>query len=356
MENVILPRIAIRVDGDNGREAGMGHVYRSLAYANKLLKQIPFLEIHFFMREFPEGITKACADGYTVNVLPKDPTKNDYDFFFGKFQPDLLIIDTLGSSSALMEAIGRLNCPIITLDDLEPSAAEAQIIVNGILWATQWLPEIVGRAKVYQGVEYMMLRDQFASANQHSRNISPTVKEILISTGGADGRCFTLQFMEALTRLPFECHVNVMAGPAFKKGDEVKNAAESLSASVSFSVLENVSNMADYMMKADMALITGGTVMFESAACGTPSVIACSYEHQVPQAAWFHKHKAVINLGYFSNNVDKTLIAGTAEKLAKELPLRQEMSRLGKKLVDGKGMFRFIEIIKSQIKDHRENG
>ena len=346
-----MARVAIRVDGDAGREAGMGHVYRSLAYARLLLEQVPDVAIRFLMREFPAGLAKVRAEGYVVHSLPLRPTQTDYEVALEIYQPDLLIIDTLGSSSELMTDGRRFARSIITLDDLEPAAGEADVIVNGILWATRWLPDHVGRARVYQGVEYLPLREQFAIANQRTQKVSPQVEEIIVSTGGADGRGFATQLMGALQRLSFECHVNVMLGPASTNIIEVKDAAERMSGRVQFSVVDSASNMADYLMAADVALVTGGTVMFENAACGTPAVIVCSYTDQVPQAKWFHDRGAVVNLGYFPEGIDQERAAGAIEELAGDLPRRHDMSSTGKELVDGQGIYRLVEIIKSQLED-----
>ncbi len=342
-----MAHIAVRVDGDAGAEAGMGHVYRSLAYARLLAKKITDAEIRFFMRGFPEGIAKVHGEGFHVHPLPVKPAQADYEAALSAYRPDLLVVDLPKGSPELMSAGRMFAHAIVALDDVWPTGKEADAIVNGILWATHWLPERVGRAKVYQGVEYLTLREQFAVANRQLRHISSKVKRILISTGGADGRSFMLQLMEALRNLPFECQVNAMIGPAYTNAAKIKKAAQLMSGRVKFAVVENASNMADYLMAADMAIVTGGTVMFESAACGTPAIIVCSYEHQVSQAKWFHEHEISLNFGYFPEAVDRKLLAHAVEELAEDLPRRQEMSSAGKRLVDGRGIYRLVDIIKS---------
>ena len=99
-----MARVAVRVDGDAGAEAGMGHVYRSLALARLLLEQVPDTEIKFFMRDFPEGIARARGEGVAVHTLPVQPSQADYEAAFGTYQPDILVIDTLGSSVDLISA------------------------------------------------------------------------------------------------------------------------------------------------------------------------------------------------------------------------------------------------------------
>jgi len=344
-----MSRIAIRVDGDSGREIGMGHIYRSLAYARLLSEQLSDIEIKFFMCNFPEGIAEVKKEGHTPFFLPVHSRQADYEAAFNAYQPDLLIIDTAGSSPELMAASRGSARSVITLDDLEPSGCEADIIVNGIVWATRRLPEKIDSAKVYQGIEYLPLREQFAAANQCSRHIPSQVRELIISTGGADHRGFMIMLMNALQKLPFQCHVNVIVGPGCINTIEVKNTAKQISGCVRFSVLECVTNMADYLMAADIAVVTGGTVMFESVVCSAPAVVACSYEHQVPQAEWLHSQGAIANLGYFPEEIDASQVVHTVNELAEDILRRQNIAAIGRKLVDGRGIYRLLDIVKSRL-------
>ena len=337
------------MDGDSGAEAGMGHVFRAAEYARLLIERVKNLDIRFFMRDFPEGRKKIGDHGFAIHPLPVRPEKYHYQEALQAFGADVLIVDTLGCTPELMEVGRTYGCSIVTLDDLGPVAGEADVIYNGIVWATRWLPERSGEAKIYQGVQYMPLRSQFASASQGVRNFSRGIENILITTGGADGRGASLQLMEATRRLPFDCLVNVMIGPAYNSSADLKKAAERMRGRIQFSILENKTNMADYLVEADLALLTGGTVMFESAACGTPSVIVCTYEHQVPQAEWFAGRGIGRSMGYFQHAIGKAKIARAIEELAVDPSRRQAMSTEGKRAVDGRGMFRLVETLAGML-------
>lgn len=337
------------MDGDAGQEAGMGHVYRSLAYAWRIEQAFRGVSIRFFMRDFPEGLAKVREEGYPISVLPVRPNDADWEKALRSVPPKVLIIDTLGSTLGLIAVARQFGCRVVTVDDLEPSAAEADVVVNGILWATRVLPALFGKARVYQGVEYIQLRDQFAEVGAKKRVCSEQVTRILISTGGADGRGFAPQLMAAVSTLSFECSVSVMAGPAYQNHIELENAAKALAGRVKFTIVTNATNMADYMSSAELALITGGTVMFESAACGTPALLACSYEHQVPQAEWFSERGTALNLGYFSADIDRVRITHAIEMLASDRLRRQKMSDAGRATVDGRGLERFVEIVGSVL-------
>lgn len=346
-----MAKLVIRVDGDSGRESGMGHVYRSLAYARLLLAKRPGVDIYFLMRNFPEGILKVKQEGHHILTLPITPSIRDYRRCLQQLRPKVLVIDTLGSTEEIIQAAREHSAAIISLDDLNPSAYKADIIINGILWATEWLPNRQGEAYIYQGIEYLQLREQFADANRVNREISPMIQEILISTGGADGREFTPQLIEAIAGINFKHNikVNVIVGPAFKKKASIEKSIRSNSGKSKFNIIENTQEMARLLLKADLALVTGGTVMFESVACGTPSIVLCSYEHQVPQADWFATQGAIRNLGYFPISVDAKRVGEEITKLHSRPELRYQMSMKGKAIVDAKGIYRVVDIINKQL-------
>ncbi len=343
-------RLAVRADGDSGAEAGMGHVYRSLAFAELLARRIEGLETEFFMREFPEGITRVREEGFVVRVLPVSPRAEDYECSFKDYGADVLMIDCLGSSGEVMAAGRASGCRIVTLDDLEPSAQEADAVVNGILWATKRLPASLGRARVYQGVEYMPLREEFAVAHDREREVRPRVADILVSTGGADGRGLAVRFMKALAALRFQCRVRVIVGPASAEAGAAREAGDRMAGWATFTVVEDTAQMAELMSEADLAVVTGGTVMFEAAACGTPAVVVCSHQHQVPQAEWFAGQGVVQHLGLCRNAVDAKRLAGAVTALAGDPGRRKQMSAAGKSAVDGRGMERCADIVQELFK------
>ena len=341
-------RIAVRTDGDSGLEAGMGHVVRSLAIAHRLKAHVPDLEIHFVMRDFKEGITKACDAGYPVTRLPHHPKQEDLEGAFSKIKPDLTLIDTLGSTPILMNAARASAGKVITFDDLEPSAGAADIIINGILWATRKLPPRVGKAKVYQGVEYVLLRPEFAEFNQRSKSISQRATRILLTTGGADFRGMSIPILRRLSEsLTGEFYINAVIGSACDDKDSVSRVAARLGEK-HYKVISDTPYIGKLMMESDLAIITGGTVLFECAACGLPAIVCSSYEHQDPAARWFGDKGFAVYLGDYSRAEE--FLSEVVQKLINEQATRKRMSLIGRKLVDGRGLERIEKIIQSEIR------
>ena len=90
--------------------------------------------------------------------------------------------------------------------------------------------------------------------------------------------------------------------------------------------------------------------MFESLCCGTPAVVVSSYEHQIPQTAWFGKRDLIVDLGYRNGPPDHDSILNTIELLVRDFPRRQRLSRRGMDTVDGLGLSRFVDIVRQELR------
>lgn len=339
--------ILIRADGDRGAEYGMGHVYRSIAYA-RLFRSLGYC-VSFCTREIEPGFSRIAAAGFNIERLPMSPNADDYARILDKLKPDIAIIDTLGISPECLQARNRVGTFTLTLDDISELAGQADLIVNGIVWASRWLPDPHGRAKVYQGIQYLQLRPEFCQAASMDREISGTIGRILLSTGGADGRHFTGGFMHAVAALPFPCDADVIIGPGNKDFEELNRLALSLECnSHRFSLHSSPDNMAVLYRSTDLAIVTGGTVMFESCACGTPAVVVSSYEHQIKQADFLASKGAIQHFGYASDTPDARHICNMVLALTERAP-RQAMTAAARGLVDGRGINRFVDVILQEL-------
>lgn len=340
-----MMRLGIRCDGDAGQEAGTGHVYRSLEYARLLMEQFVDLEVRFIMRDFPEGLRMVKNAGHDVTVLPASPSAADMQKAFADYRPRLLVIDTLGCDEITMDAAKAHAERVVTFDDLGSVGLQADVVINGILWATKEIEAPAGGPEVYQGVDFMPLRTQFANAWNRRAPLKDDLREIVVCTGGHDETGFAPKILSSLALLPFACRVVFCAGPSHEGIAELQRLALELSVGgKSFEVQQEVTNMADVMLRADLAILTGGTVLFEASACGLPSIIICSQEHQVPQAQWFAWHNAAVSLG-FMEQVDGELLLDAVVDMDKER--RHQLSKAASRIVDGRGMERVVEILSS---------
>ena len=102
------------------------------------------------------------------------------------------------------------------------------------------------------------------------------------------------------------------------------------------------------MLLSDLAITGGGLTKYETAVTGTPSIILSQVAHQVDLAEEFEKEGTALNLG-LGTEVSQEDITEAVTRLSGDGALRAEMSRRGKRLVDGRGVERIISEIPQEV-------
>jgi UDP-2,4-diacetamido-2,4,6-trideoxy-beta-L-altropyranose hydrolase len=102
------------------------------------------------------------------------------------------------------------------------------------------------------------------------------------------------------------------------------------------------------MMESDISISAGGITLYELAATGTPTIVLCEEPFEVETAKRMEKAGMCINLGY-AKNLNKNGLTSTVLSLIRDKKQRENMSKKGKALVDGRGVHRVTRIILDSI-------
>ncbi|HEY7820695.1 MAG TPA: hypothetical protein VIG29_20890, partial [Vicinamibacteria bacterium] len=201
-----MPRVLFRVDG--GGEIGMGHVYRSLAAAEALLKLRPTAEICFLMRAEPrEGGLFVWSRGYQVKLLTGSesalPAIRDYS-------PNLIVNDLPALNDDYLRSLAKLGATTVnfvdSLADIEKPQSTAAVIIAV-------LEEQVDLEDYYAGPAFAILREAF---QKRSGDIAERGRHVVLSFGGSDPQSLTLKALSALAPLALaipELEITVVLGP-----------------------------------------------------------------------------------------------------------------------------------------------
>ena len=340
----IRKKILLRADASN--KIGIGHVMRSFALAQawkdmgiqviflcfeipdqleQLLKKENIKLIKFINKPIGStedarltgnlahklGIQWVIADGYDF--------KGDYQKFIKEQGLKLLIVDDYGHSD--------FYC--------------ANIILNTGLDIYKRL--YVNRAPDTQmlfGPTFISLRREFLEKDKWKKTIAKQGTKLLVTMGGADPEEATLKVIEALIKSSNRFEVKVVIGPA----DASINKLKATAGDSSVSILQNVEGMADLMAWADIGISAGGGTLAEMAYMGLPNIILKTAENQIGSNLYEKKSGTSWYLGS-ATEVSKEQIRHCIESLSVDFSKRQEMSRKGQELIDGKGSQRILEFI-----------
>lgn len=337
-------KIFVRVDGSHKR--GMGHIYRQILLAKEFQKFTK--NILFITKNYQVAIDLILENGFEIiKTLPKHISKKDEIKCLSKLiddhKPHIVIVDVLKTEKNYVLSIKRKNNLLVTFDNTGYGAYHSNIVFNVLYQNISRKKPKDSNVRLYQGEEYIILNPVLSSKK---KEIKREVENILITQGGSDTHGFTIKILEAIDEIIDNFNFLVVVGPAFKHKKELNSFLSK--AKKKYVVKHNVKNMAKLMEETDIAITAAGTTLYELLCAGVPSIVICNEKFEEETADRFYTQKLVVNLG-FGGNVKRKEILHSLENLVKDYTLRENMSSMGKRKIDGKGIERIRKILLSGL-------
>ena len=206
-----------------------------------------------------------------------------------------------------------------------------------------------GARTLLLGPAYFIFRAEFTAAALLARTINREGRRVLVIVGGSDDLHLTAKIVTALCRLPGPLpSLRVVLGAGYSEllVREVKELLGSYNGE--YALVGQNSNLAEEMLWADLAITGDGLTKYETAVTGTPSIMLSRPESESSLNQEFEKAGTTLHLG------DGCLIpleelSNRIRGLLDDEAMRVSMSRMGKVLVDGKGLERIISCIPHKV-------
>ena len=338
--------VLFRVDGSP--TIGMGHVMRCLYLARQLARQRK-MTVAFAVKENPWVMQAIQAKEYEIFPLPAESSAEEVSRvqeILRSFKADCVITDLRSPTEGLWESIQTLGILSVVIDEWGSKSVPSDLLTNGTIVPAWHRYQPVGDVTCLLGPEYALLDEQFATLHQQERPKHSGIPQVLIALGGDDPFFLTLKALQAAERLANPVCATVVIGPAFTNGRDIREAAARSKHSIT--VYENVTNMAELMFQADVAITAGGLIALELACSGTPGLILCEVDHQLDTAAVLEAAGAALHLGLGTELSEKKL-EGYLSGLLQDKALQASMQQAGKQLIDGKGTARITQAILDKL-------
>lgn len=312
-------------------DVGLGHVYRGLLLANEILDH----EIHFLVDDKSQlGYDVIAAKNYPVSIQQEENIIDDIN----KLSPDLVINDILDTTSVYMQALKKAAYKSITFEDLGEGRKQADLVINAMYTPAE--EESIEHH--YYGHHYFCIRTEFLLTPK--KILTKDVKRILLSFGGVDPNDFTMKVLEAIYDycIASSITIDVITGMGYKKSETLRRFEK-------INLYRNVSNMSDYMLKADIAFTSGGRTTYELGALGIPTIVLCQNERELTHV-FACEANGFINLG-LGYKISNDEISKTFRDLAQSFEAREQAHRLMLKQDIEGGKHRVVNLIKEIIKN-----
>ena len=332
------PILSIRTDSNSS--AGYGHIMRCLAVSEELTKL--GVSVRFFLS--PESDREPVErKNYNSIILKNIGLATDELLELLNPNDGPLLFDSYDVSEQDLEIFHRNGFRVILFDDaMRLKKYPCDLVVDSAPNA-QFLPyKGFPETRFCLGSTYFPLREEFLNVRR-KKFVAEQVNTVMISFGGSDHDDVTSKTLKAMVGIEGKLQFIVALGPAY-----MGQACEFAKIDERIKIVQNVHDMAELMVTADVAVCSSGGTAREFAYLGIPMVLLSLSPDQVPIA------RAMTQAAEYLNDkkkaIDDTDIARAVVELMADKPKRQLMHIAGLTLIDGRGSKRVASAIYSVIK------
>lgn len=334
---------SLLVCADAGPTTGTGHLRRMLTLSEALLAHPDIRGVTLLSSDLGADIaTRAGLPGLSVRSGTCDPdgvkkTLQESDFAG-------VVLDNYhwdAQTEMLLRPEARW---IAVVDDLadRPHAAEVLIDHNAHHGPQDYASLVRADTLVLAGADFCLLSAPFRAARAAKRMADPAGDgPVFVSLGGGDPHGDMLPLVTTLlnhTALPLTIatgsHIadaRALADLASAQPDRVELVFDS-------------PRVADQMGQSRMAVAAGGTMIWERAALGLPSLCLILADNQQDCVNWLAErgvHEAFDLRGDWSD----TELAARVQDLARDVDRRARYASASARLIDGQGAVRLAEAL-----------
>jgi len=341
-------RFFIRTDAS--LQIGSGHVMRCLTLANELRQKAC---VSFICLDLPGNMCNFIEkEGFFVHRLQSlgsnwqtDAMKTIAILATEKQLIDWLIVDHYYLDVQWEMAMRPYADKIMLIDDMANRRHDCDILLDQNLHADmekRYHGLVPQHCKQLLGPKYALLRPEFSSARKTFRKRNGDIKRILIFMGGSDPTNETAKALTAIKLLNRpDITVNVVVGESNPHKVKIQQICAELPDATYHC---QVSNMAELMVKADLAIGAGGSTNWERCCLGLPSIVMTIAENQEDLTNVLHEQGYLISLGQRQKVLAETIAQNLCDILNNPERMLSFVDR-GKQLVDGNGAKRVSTMV-----------
>lgn len=342
-----MPKKVFLIRADASAAMGMGHIMRTIALGQML--QDAKCEVHFATIAYnAEIIERLKAEFFIVHLLNAPFSEASDAASLAEIARDIsatwIVVDGYHFSGSYEKTVKHevISSKILTIDDVPRTHHSADVLLcqNFGAHSMNFITEVSTQKLL--GLEYLLLRREFKKAQSEARIYSKHLpKRILVTLGGGtpQGDRANLKIARALSDFDAnQVEVIFIAGKMSTNKAELNKCL-----SRNHRLLDSSDSMAREMSQADIAIVAGGTSMWELMYLGVPFLAVALTEAQKDYIELLAEHKLCLNLGGYEG-LQPTYVKTAVTRLLVDSMLQKECKRrysdlikpemLGKKLLN----------------------
>lgn len=323
-------KIYIRTDASVA--IGSGHVMRCLTLAKALL--VRSVEVSFVCRELNGNICDLIENqGFHVCRLPgtgEFDAMQDAELtsraLCGK--PTWLIVDHYSINTEWEQHLRPFVEKIMTIDDMADRSHDCDMLLDQNMFYNmhqRYDGLTPPDCRLYLGPQYALLRDEFIAARRTLRPRDGIIRRLMVFFGGSDPTNETEKTLQALNKQIFrDIAIDAVVGTANPKREKIQYMCATMQ-NVSFHC--QITNMAELMTNADLAIGAGGTATWERCFLGLPSLVIVVADNQAEPSQASHNAGLVRLIGKSAEVTEEVLSAAIRRALFQPDELKEMIDR-----------------------------
>lgn len=330
----------IYIRADMNEIIATGHIMRCLSIADAAKEQG---KETVFITADEKPLEMLQSRGYEPIVL-----HTDWDNMEEELGVLLPLIKRMGISKLLVDSYQVTEKYLRTLEEhtevfyLDDLDAFEYPVSNVICYANYYSQlsygNYKGNTKFYLGTSYMPIRRVFQ--NCKPKLIKEKIENIMILSGGSDN----YHMIENIAELFKESDIlqaDIICGAFYP---DFKGLKEQFAGYGNLHFYQNVSNLEEFMEKADLAISAGGTTLYELSAKGTPTISYSFADNQLKNVRQFDEDGLIS----YAGDVRVDDVYGNIYRLYRKFEdskLRKACSKKMQKVMDGQGATRIATLL-----------
>jgi UDP-2,4-diacetamido-2,4,6-trideoxy-beta-L-altropyranose hydrolase len=342
-----MAAIAFRLDASSS--IGAGHLVRCATLGKELATR--GAQVVFVIRTDRES---DCAwlrsEGFLVRKLadqrPLSAQADAREFAdavrdLGRL--DWIVVDHYELGASWQTAVRPATDKVLVIDDLADRRHDCDLLLDQNLLDEDEQPYaglVPPTASILSGPRYALLRPEFSQLRAGLEPRHGAVRSVLVCFGGADPNNHTSAAIEAIEPLaPSLEKVTVVIGPACIHADVIANAVRRTHGC---DLRVAPANLPELLLQSDLAIGAGGTMAWERACLGVPTVAVGIARNQVRVLERLFEKGCALGIPEMIEP-DVLAMRELISVAIKSAALLAGMARRAAMLVDGEGVHRVVE-------------
>nr|WP_295869228.1 UDP-2,4-diacetamido-2,4,6-trideoxy-beta-L-altropyranose hydrolase [uncultured Chitinophaga sp.] len=257
-------KVYFRADGNF--KMGLGHIFRSCAYAELLQEKF---ECHFFIRNpLPAVEAEVQRVKATMHVLPDDiDLDTEAEEWAARLTgKELVVLDGYHFATSYQQIIKNACGKLLCIDDIHSCHFVADAVINHAEGISTHAYSIEPYTKLYLGTHYALLRPMFLQFPR--KEATREAEELFICLGGADPTNRTLDVLKGLCQKKENILCNIVVGPAYPHEETLNAYIENSSLNAKVYKGASPEIMLELMQRSRFAICSPSTVSYEYLSVG----------------------------------------------------------------------------------------